>query len=65
MGLSDVVGGAGLEGFTLAAMLLFFAAFVAIVLWTFRPRSRREMDEAGRLPLDDEREGPKGPGADA
>lgn len=58
-----MVGQAGLGTFPIVAMLLFFAAFVGIVLWTFLPRRRREMDEAGRMPLEDEREGPKGPGA--
>ena len=65
MGLSDVIGHAGLSGFTVAAMILFMAAFVAVVVWTFAPRRRRELDAASRLPLDDERTGPAGPGADA
>jgi cbb3-type cytochrome oxidase subunit 3 len=64
MGLSDVLGNAGLSGFTQVAMILFMAAFVAIVVWTFAPRRRRELDETSRLPLDDERTGPAGPGAD-
>jgi len=65
MGLSDVIGNAGLGGFTVVAMFLFMGAFIAIVAWTFAPRRRREMDAASRLPLDDERTGPPGPGADA
>jgi cbb3-type cytochrome oxidase subunit 3 len=63
MSLSDVVGQAGLGGFTTVAMVLFLAAFVAIVIWTFLPRRRREMDDASRLPLHDEHEGPAAPGA--
>jgi cbb3-type cytochrome oxidase subunit 3 len=65
MGLSDVLGHAGLSGFTEVAMILFMAAFIAVVVWTFAPRRRRELDAAGRLPLDDEGAGPAGPGADA
>ncbi len=65
MGLADVVGQAGLGGFTIVAMLLFLAAFVAIVIWTFLPRRRRELERGSRLPLDDEHQGPRGPGADA
>jgi cbb3-type cytochrome oxidase subunit 3 len=65
MGLSDVIGHAGLAGFTEVAMILFMTVFVAVVVWTFAPRRRRELDEASRLPLDDERAGPAGPGADA
>jgi cbb3-type cytochrome oxidase subunit 3 len=64
MSLSDVIGHAGLGGFTEVAMILFMAAFVAVVAWTFAPRRRRELDAASRLPLDDERTGPAGPGAD-
>jgi cbb3-type cytochrome oxidase subunit 3 len=64
MGLSGVIGHAGLAGFAVVAMLLFLAAFVAVVGWTFAPRRRRQLDEASRLPLEDERTGPPGPGAD-
>jgi cbb3-type cytochrome oxidase subunit 3 len=65
VGLSDVIGHAGLAGFTEVAMVLFLAAFLGIVAWTFAPRRRHELDEASRLPLDDERTGPAGPGVDA
>jgi cbb3-type cytochrome oxidase subunit 3 len=65
MGLSDVIGHAGLGGFTVVAMILFMIVFASIVVWTFAPRRGRELDEASRLPLDDERTGPEGPGADA
>jgi cbb3-type cytochrome oxidase subunit 3 len=65
MGLSDVIGHAGLAGFTEVAMVLFMIAFAGIVAWTFAPSRKRELDETSRLPLDDERTGPAGPGADA
>jgi len=53
MRLTDIMSGAGLSGYTVAAMLLFMAAFVAIVVWLFLPSRKREFDRAGRLPLDD------------
>jgi cbb3-type cytochrome oxidase subunit 3 len=65
MSLSDVMSHAGLGRFAEIAMILFMLAFLGIVVWTFAPWRQREMDEASRLPLDDEREGPAGPGADA
>jgi len=65
MSLSDLMSHAGLARYAEVAMILFMLAFVAIVAWTFAPGRRREMDEASRLPLDDERTGPGGPGADA
>ena len=64
MGLSDVMGHAGLSGYAVAAMVLFMAAFAAIVVWTFAPRRRREMDDASRLPLDDGTDRAERPGAD-
>ena len=60
-----MIGHAGLAGFTIAAMILLMIAFVGVVVWTFAPWRRRHLDPAGRLPLDDERTGPPGPGADA
>jgi cbb3-type cytochrome oxidase subunit 3 len=63
MGLSDVIGHAGLSGYAVAAMILFMAAFAAIVVWAFAPRRRRELDEASRLPLDGGAERAERPGA--
>jgi len=63
MSLGDVVGHAGLAGYAEVALILFVAAFLAIAVWTLLPRRKQEFDEASRLPLDDERMGPAGPGA--
>jgi cbb3-type cytochrome oxidase subunit 3 len=63
MGLSDVMGHAGLSGYAVVAMVLFMAAFAVIVAWTFAPRRRRELDEASRLPLDDGTQRAERPGA--
>ena len=45
---------AGLSGFAEVALVLFLAAFVAIVWSTFRPAARRRMEDDARLPLDDD-----------
>jgi cbb3-type cytochrome oxidase subunit 3 len=55
MRLSDIMSGAGLSVYAQIALLIFLATFVAIVIRTFAPSRRREMDEAARLPLDDGR----------
>ncbi len=34
--------------------MLFLLAFVAVVIAIFRPGAKRELDEARRLPLDDD-----------
>ena len=54
MKLSDVVGHSGLSGYAEIALVLFLAAFVAIVIRTFARGRREEMDRASRLPLDPE-----------
>ena len=55
MKLSDIMSGAGLSIYAEIALVIFLAAFVAIVVRTFAPSRRRSMDEAARLPLDDGR----------
>lgn len=55
MKLSDIMSGAGLSIYAEIALVIFLAAFVAIVVRTFAPSRRRAMDEAARLPLDDGR----------
>lgn len=54
MKLSDVMSHAGLAGYAEIAMVLFMLAFLGIVIAVFRPSAKREMDAAGRLPLDDD-----------
>lgn len=56
MKLSDVVGHAGLSVYTEIAMVLFIVAFVLVAIRVFRPGSRKEYDEASRLPLDERHE---------
>jgi cbb3-type cytochrome oxidase subunit 3 len=52
--LTDVMGHAGLAGYAVAGMILFILACAAIVAWIYWPGRRREMDEAARLPLEDD-----------
>jgi cbb3-type cytochrome oxidase subunit 3 len=54
MSLTDVMSNAGLSGYAVVAMLLFLAAFLVIAVRTFWPSRRQEMDEASRLPLEDD-----------
>lgn len=54
MRLSDVMGHSGLSGYAEIALVLFLAAFLAIVWWTFRPGRKEEMDAMSRLPLEDD-----------
>lgn len=53
MRLSDIVGYADLSRYAEIALLLFFAAFIAIVIAIFRPSRRAELERASQLPLDD------------
>jgi cbb3-type cytochrome oxidase subunit 3 len=64
MKLSDVVGHSGLAGYAEIALLLFFAAFIAILVVVFRS-SRRDMERAARLPLDDEPPKPSAEGEES
>jgi cbb3-type cytochrome oxidase subunit 3 len=61
--LSDIVGHAGLSGYAQVALILFFLAFLAIVLRVFAPSRKREMDEMARMPLQDGEHEHKSPGA--
>jgi len=54
MRLSDIMSHSGLSGYAEVALVLFLIAFVAIVIRIFRPGAAPAMDEASRLPFDDE-----------
>jgi cbb3-type cytochrome oxidase subunit 3 len=49
--LSDVVGNAGLARFTEIALVIFFAVFVAIVIYVFL-RKKETWERARHLPLE-------------
>ena len=55
MRLSDIMSHAGLSGYAQVALVIFFGAFIAIVVRLFRPGRREEFERDARLPLDDER----------
>ncbi len=58
MKLSELMSQAGLSLYAEVALVLFLAAFAAILYTTFRPGAARRMHEMSRLPLDDEGAGP-------
>lgn len=50
------------QGFTLGpaiALLLFFGVFIGVLVWIYRPGSKRIYEHESRLPFDDE-EAPQG-----
>ncbi len=53
MGIKGLMTAMGMDGFALAALLIFFTAFVAILVWAWtRPRS--EIDAQARLCIDED-----------
>ena len=54
MKLSDVMSHAGLSGYAEVALILFVAAFLAVVVRLYWPGRAAELDHAARLPLDDD-----------
>lgn len=63
--LKDLISGTGLSLWQAAALVIFVAAFVAILVHTLL-RSRAEVSRAARLPIDDQPGGGKAePSTDA
>lgn len=54
MKLSDIMSYAQLSVYTEIALVLFLAVFIAIVIHTFLPSRKRELEEISRLPLSDD-----------
>ncbi len=54
MKLSDVMGRSGLVSFAEIALLLFIAAFIGIVIYTFMKRNREKYERARHMPLEDD-----------
>jgi len=52
--LSDVMSAMNLASYAEVALLLFFAAFIAVVIWVFRQSNARHWESAREMPLDDE-----------
>lgn len=55
MRLTDIMSGSGLSSYAIVGLLIFMAAFIAIVVVTFLPSRKGEFDRASKLPLDDGR----------
>ncbi len=53
MSLSDLVGGAGLAFFPMAALLVFVPVFLAVTYRALGRGSRRRYEGAAELPLHD------------
>jgi len=51
--LSDALRDLGADGFGMAALLLFFAAFVLIAVRAYSKKRKAEYEKASRLPLED------------
>lgn len=54
MTLSDVMGAAGLTLWAEIALVLFFAAFLALVIFLVATRKSNRWDRVRRLPLEDD-----------
>lgn len=54
MKLSDVVGNSGLSIYAEIALVIFVLAFLAILVWLFRPGAKERFGRDARIPLDDE-----------
>jgi cbb3-type cytochrome oxidase subunit 3 len=52
--LSDIMGNAGLAFYAEVALVIFMAVFVLITVRLFMPSAQQELQEAARLPLDDD-----------
>jgi cbb3-type cytochrome oxidase subunit 3 len=50
--LTDVVSGAGLSGYAEIALLIFFVAFIGVVLSLFVPSRQRTYEHLRQLPMD-------------
>jgi cbb3-type cytochrome oxidase subunit 3 len=53
MSLTDLMSGAGLSGYAVVALILFFGSFLALVGWVWWPAHKAWWQEAAQLPLDE------------
>ena len=58
MKLSDIVGHAGLAFYTEVALVVFFVVFVGVVVRTWSPSRRAELEAQRLLPLAPDRPEP-------
>lgn len=52
--LTDVVSGAGLSGYAEIALVIFFIAFLGVVVSLYLPSKQRTYERLRNLPIDDE-----------
>jgi cbb3-type cytochrome oxidase subunit 3 len=52
-GIGDVVAGSGLSGYAIGALILFFFAFIVLLIRIYAPSRRAMYDRDSRMPLDD------------
>ena len=63
MKLSDIVSHAGLAGYAELALILFVIVFVGVMLRTWRPSRRDELEAQRMLPLEPDSPAPPREGA--
>ncbi len=63
MKLSDVVSQAGLAGYAEIALILFLLVFVVVMVRTWRPSRRDELEAQRMLPLEPDSPAPPREGA--
>lgn len=67
--LSDAVGAAGFVDFAIVALILFFLAFLLVLIPILAPARNALYERASRMPLDDGIQTPaharEGPGGDS
>jgi cbb3-type cytochrome oxidase subunit 3 len=54
MKLADVMSASGLSMYAIVALLLFFGAFLLVIVLIFAPGAKARHKRAARLPLDDD-----------
>lgn len=59
MSLTEIMSNAGLSRYAELALLLFFFAFILILVRLFRPSRREELERQATLPLQDDQPHPR------
>ncbi len=54
MKLSDIMGNANLSFYAEVAMVIFLIVFLTVAVRLFLPSRQKELEEASRLPLEDD-----------
>ncbi len=54
MKLSDIMGNANLSFYAEVALVIFLVVFLAVAVRLFLPSRQKDLEEASRLPLEDD-----------